>query len=42
MRRAATLYEQFTEADRLDLPAEAPAQAGAAIKRYLEVLGYGG
>jgi hypothetical protein len=32
MKRAATLYEQFIEADRLE----------ATIKRNLEVLGYGG
>jgi len=58
---SAMLYEQFAclcvarrqaEADQLDLPAEASAQAGAAIKRNLpafrsrfgagrEVLGYG-
>jgi len=48
----ATLYKQFAEADRLDLPARVPAQAGATIKRNLpacrsrfgagrEVLGYG-
>lgn len=30
------------EADRLDLPSEATAQAGATIKRNFEVLGYGG
>jgi hypothetical protein len=38
---SATLYEQFSEADQLDLPAEASVQAGATIKRNLEVLGYG-
>ena len=37
----ARLYEQFAEADRLDLPAEVSAQAGATIKKNLEVLGYG-
>lgn len=31
MKRAATLYEQFIEANRLE----------ATIKRNLEVLGYG-
>ncbi len=31
MKRAATLYEQFAQADRLE----------ATIKRNLEVLGYG-
>ena len=35
------LREQFAEADRLDLPAGAPAKARATIKRNLEVLGYG-
>ena len=35
------LREQFAEAGQLDLPARAPAQAGATIKRNLEVLGYG-
>ncbi len=37
---SATLYEQHAEADQLDLPAEAPAQAGSTIKKNLEVLGY--
>jgi len=38
---SAELYEQFAKADKLDLPAEAPAQAGAAIRKNLEALGYG-
>jgi len=35
------LHEQFAEADRLALHAGASAQAGATIKKNLEVLGYG-
>jgi hypothetical protein len=38
---SAMLYKKFAEADQFDLPAEASAQAGATIKRNLEVLGYG-
>lgn len=48
---ATKLYEQFAclcviarrqaKADRLDLPAEALAQAGATIRKNLEALGYG-
>jgi hypothetical protein len=32
------LYEQFAEADQIDLLAEVSAQAGATIKKNLEVL----
>ena len=35
------LHERFVYADRLDLPAEVSAQAGATIKKNLEALGYG-
>ncbi len=38
---SAELYEQMTEAEELDLSACGHAQAGAAIRRNLEVLGYG-
>ena len=35
------MYEKFAEADQTDLPAEASAQAGATIRKNMEVLGYG-
>jgi hypothetical protein len=35
------LQTQFAEADRLDLLAGASVQAGATIKKNLDVLGYG-
>jgi len=36
MSDEAMLYEQFAEADQLDLPAGASAQAGATIRKNLE------
>ena len=40
MESEITPQTKFAEADQLDLPAEASAQAGATIKKNLEVLGY--
>ena len=41
MGSESMLYEKFAEADQTELPAGASAQAGATIKKNLEVLGYG-
>ena len=41
MESEITSQTKFAETDQLDLPAEALAQAGATIKRNLEIPGYG-